>query len=110
MTSQCVPRRAILTSHASGLREYKCLSFNISYQRKLNEKLEEWFFNTYKLSNHGKNKFILLLQKVVCPYESMEDWEKFNEALLPEKEGFYSHLNMEDINDADYAHAKRFLK
>ena len=23
------------------------------------------------------------------------------------KEGFYSHLNMEDITDADYAHAKR---
>ena len=40
----------------------------------------------------------------------MEVWEKFNEALLPEKEDFYSHLNMEDINDADYAHAKKFLK
>ena len=25
-----------------------------------------------------------------------------------EKEDFYSHLNMEDIIDADYAHAKRF--
>ena len=54
--------------------------------------------------------FILLLQKGVCPYEYMEDWEKFNEALLTEKEDFYSHLNMEDINDADYAHAKKFLK
>ena len=25
----------------------------------------------------------------------MDDWEKFNETSLPEKEGFYSHLNME---------------
>ena len=25
---------------------------------------------------------------------------------LPEKEQFYSHLNMEDITDAGYAHAK----
>ena len=25
----------------------------------------------------------------------MDDWEKFNETLLPEKEDFYSHLNME---------------
>ena len=25
-----------------------------------------------------------------------------------EKEDFYSHLNMEDIIDAGYAHAKRF--
>ena len=28
--------------------------------------------------------------------------KKFNEALLHEKEDFYSHLNMEDITDADY--------
>ena len=27
----------------------------------------------------------------------MDDWEKFNETSLPEKEDFYSHLNMEDI-------------
>ena len=40
----------------------------------------------------------------------MDDWEKFNETSLPEKEGFYSHLNMEDITDADYAHAKRVCK
>ena len=37
-------------------------------------------------------------------------WEKFNETTLPEKEDFYSHLNMEDIIDADYAQAKRFFK
>ena len=40
----------------------------------------------------------------------MDDWKKFNEASLPEKEDFYSHLNMEDIIDADYAHAKRVCK
>ena len=33
-----------------------------------------------------------------------------NETLLPEKEDFFSHLNMEDITDADYAHAKRVCK
>ena len=40
----------------------------------------------------------------------MDDWDKLNETLLSEKEDFYSHLNMEDITDADYAHAKRVLK
>ena len=40
----------------------------------------------------------------------MDDWEKFNEASLPEKEDFYSHLNMKDIIDSDYAHAKRVCK
>ena len=47
-----------------------------------------------------KNKFILFLQKGVYPYEYMDNWEKFNETLL-EKEDCYSHLNMEDITDAD---------
>ena len=40
----------------------------------------------------------------------MDDWEKFNEILLPEKEEFYSLLNMEDITDEDYMHAKRASK
>ena len=40
----------------------------------------------------------------------MNDWEKFNEASLPEKYNFSSHLNMEDITDADYAHAGRACK
>ena len=40
----------------------------------------------------------------------MGDWEKFNETLLPEKEDFHSHLNMEDITDADYTHTKRVSK
>ena len=40
----------------------------------------------------------------------MVDYEKFNETSLPEKEDFYSHLNIEDIIDADYLHAKRVCK
>ena len=36
----------------------------------------------------------------------MDEWEKFNETSLPEKEDFCSHFNMEDITDADYAHPK----
>ena len=40
----------------------------------------------------------------------MDKWEKFNETSLPENEDFYSHLNMEDITDAGYSHAKRVCK
>ena len=40
----------------------------------------------------------------------MNYWGKFNETLLPDKEDFHSHLNMEDLNDANYAHAKRACK
>ena len=67
------------TNFKEDLIEYKCLCFNKNYQRKFNEKLKEQFFNTYKFRNHDKNKFILLLQKCVYPYEYMDNWEKFNE-------------------------------
>ena len=40
----------------------------------------------------------------------MNDRQKLNETLLPETEDFYSHLNMEDIPDTDYALAKRVCK
>ena len=51
-----------------------------------------------------------MLRKDVYPNEYIDDWKKFNKASLPEKEDFYSHLNMEDITDADYAQAKRVCK
>ena len=51
-----------------------------------------------------------MFQKDVYTNEYIDDWEKFNENSLPEKEYFYSHLNMEDIANAEYAHAIRFCK
>ena len=66
--------------------------------------------NTFKFSNNDINKSILLLRKGVYPYEYMDEWEKFNETLVPEKEEFYSNLNMEDITDPDYMHAKIIWK
>ena len=98
------------TNFKDDLIEYRCLICNKSYQIKFYGKLKEQVFNAYKLSNHDNNKFILLLQKGVYPHEYMDDWGKFNETLLTEKEDFYSHLNMEDITDADDAHAKRVCK
>ena len=40
----------------------------------------------------------------------MDDLEKVNATTLPEKEKFYSNLNMKDITDADYLHLKRVCK
>ena len=51
-------------------------------------KIKKRFKNTFKFSYNDINKFILLLRKDVYPYEHMDDWEKFNEATLPEKEEF----------------------
>ena len=40
----------------------------------------------------------------------MDEWKKFNETTLSKKEEFYSKLNMEDITNVDYKHAKRIYK
>ena len=98
------------TDFKDDLIEYKSLCCNKNYQQKFHEKLKERFLNMYKFSIHDNNKFILLFQKGVYPYEYMVDWEKFDETSSPEKEDFYSHLHMEDITDVDYGHAKRVCK
>ena len=46
----------------------------------------------------------MLLRKGVYPYECMHD------TTLPEKGEFYTNLNMDDIADPDYMHAKRVCK
>ena len=40
----------------------------------------------------------------------MDDTKTFSKTSLPAKEDFYSHLNIEDITDAEYPHAKRVCK
>ena len=50
------------------------------------------------------------MQKAVCLYECMDDWEKFDEASLPGKENFYSLLNKEDTTYADYVHTKKICQ
>ena len=75
--------------------------------KKLIEGLIKKFSSVYQFCNTDLNKFILLLQKGVYPYEYMDSWEKSDETTLPPKEVFYSHLNLENIGDEDYAHAQK---
>ena len=35
--------------------------------------------------------------------------DSFDETLLPNEENFYSNLNMEDVTDVDYRHAKYII-
>ena len=67
--------------------------------KKFDENLKKKFTNTYKFSNHSINKFILLMRKGVSPYEYVDEWVKFNETSLPEKEDFYSNLTMKEFSD-----------
>ena len=77
------------------------------YSNKIDEELTKRFKNTFKFSSNDINKFILLLRKGGYPHEDMDEWEQFNETSFPKEQEFYSNLNMEDITDADYMHAKR---
>ena len=92
------------------LIKQKCLSCNKNYSNKIDEELKKRLKNTFKFSNNDINKFIFLLRKGVYYYEYMDNWERFNETALPEKEEFYSNLSIGDITDADYMHAERVCK
>ena len=72
-----------------------------------NDTLIKKFHNTYQLCDNDFDKFNLLLRKGVYPYEYMDEWEKFNESKLPDKELFYSDLNKECITNEDYPHAQK---
>ena len=52
----------------------------------------------------------MLLRKGVYPYEYVDNWERFNETSFPNKESFYSNLNMENIDDIDYRHGNNGFK
>ena len=40
----------------------------------------------------------------------MDEWNKFNEKVLPGKESFYSNLTLENVTETDYAHANNVFK
>ena len=40
----------------------------------------------------------------------MDEWNKFNEKVLPSKESFYSNLTLENITKTDYVHANNVFK
>ena len=88
------------------LIKYQHLPCNKHYSNKFDEESKKKLENIFKFSNNNNNKSIFLSRKGVYPHEYMNDWEKFNETTLPEKEKFYSNLSMEDITEADYKHKK----
>ena len=98
------------TNIKDDLIEYNCLCCNKNYQKTFDENLKKWSANIHKCFKHHTNKLLLLLRKGIYPYENIGDWEKSSETSLPEKQYFYSHLNMEDITDSDYLHTKRVCK
>ena len=89
---------------------FRCFRCKKNYEKDFNKELIQRFENIYEFCNGDLNKSILLLRKGAYPYEYRDSWERLNERSLPDKEAFYSNLNMEDITDVDYRHAKRVFK
>ena len=78
---------------------FRCFSCKKNYEKDFNKELIERFANIYEFCNGDLNKFILLLRKGFYPFEYMDNWERFDETSLPDKEyhySFYSSLNMEN--------------
>ena len=58
------------------------------------------------LKKEFREKFELLTQKGIYPYDYMNSFEKFSERQLPSKEDFYSKLNDCGVSEEDYNYAK----
>ena len=89
---------------------FKCFECTENYKKDFDEELIKRFANVYEFCNEDINKFTFLLRKGLFPYEYLDSWKKFDETSLPDKEVFYSSLNMENITDVEYRHAKRVFK
>ena len=88
----------------------RCFECKKNYMKDFNNELIKRFANTYEFCNEDIKKSILLFRKGVYPHEYMDSWERFDERSLPDKEAFYSSLNMEYITDVDHRHGKRVFK
>ena len=88
---------------------FRCFSCKKNYEKNFDKDLIQRFANIYEFCNEDLNKFTLLLRGVYL-YEYMDSWQRFDETSLPDKEAFYSNLNMDDITDVDYRHGKKVFE
>ena len=87
----------------------RCFECKTNYNNDFNNELLNRFSSLHDFCNKDINKFMLLLRKGFYPCEYIDSWERFNETSLPDKEYFYSNLNMVNITDTDYRHAKNIF-
>ena len=86
---------------------YRCIECKGTSTKSKNRLIKK-IPRVYQFCKVDLNKFVLLLRKGVYPYEYMDSWKKIDETSLPDKEAFYSELNVEDITDKDYVHAEKY--
>ena len=89
---------------------FRCFSCKNNYEKDFNKELIKRFSSTHEFCNGDLDEFAMLLRKGVYPYEYTDNWEKFSEISLPNKESFYSSLNMVNIDDIDYRDGNNVFK
>ena len=72
---------------------YKCKECGKRCFKSINGLIKK-FPIVYQFCKDDLNKFVLLLRKSVYPHEYMDNWERFNETSLPNKNAFHSKLNL----------------
>ena len=80
-------------------------------ESKVIENIKNKFTHTITQLNYNdvdksREELFLLIQKGVYPYDYMNDFNKFNDTMLPSHESFYSKLNKSNIDKEDYERAK----
>ena len=95
----CMERKNILSEfNFIGIQDnklsYKCKKCNKNWLKPVDELIKK-FSSIYQFWTGDLSKFVLLLRRVVLPYEDMDRWN------------FCSNLNLENITDKDYAHVQK---
>ena len=109
--NRCMERKKIrlnceFIGFKNGRLNCKCKECKKSYTKLTSESIKN-FPTLYKCCNGDLNKFFLLLRKSIYHYEYTDSWERFDENTIPPKKSFYCELNLKNITDKDYEHAKK---
>ena len=108
MNINCIPNNMekymafMLGNHLVFLDSFQFMSSSLD---NLIKNLPDEAFK-YTKQEFKKEQFELMKQKGVYPYDYMDNFEKFNNTQLPNKDEFYSILNHEFISDEQYEHAQ----
>ena len=108
MNINCIPNNMekymafMLGNHLVFLDSFQFMSSSLD---NLIKNLPDEAFK-YTKQGFEKEQFELMKQKGVYPYDYMDNFEKFNNTQLPNKDEFYSILNHEFISDEQYEHAQ----
>ena len=108
-----------LADVAKSLKEFPILESEFKNQI-INEESRIDYLRKLRKSNYReykeikerfkKDKYFLLKQKGVYPYEYIDSIEKLNNNELPKKEDWFSTLTQKDITEEEYSHAKNVWK